>query len=144
MNESHVISLGVAKELAAKGIDFPESEKVWVKRKIGFGEYSGWELLNRTQAIHKAARRTWGMGGDRALPAFSLSELLDRLPNWYIIIKGAKLFYCTQYFSGEFICQETFKTYDGVVGQEAEEANTAPDAAAKMLIKLERSHDKRS
>lgn len=123
MNKSHYVSLLIAKQLAEAGIDFPESEKVWVKP---FGTRKKWELEERNYWDDDEIVITL------LIPAPSLSELLDRLPDKCGIERGKYVLH-----ENEWSCDPPPNTTNDITFNYSTFAKTAPDVAAKMLIKLE-------
>lgn len=130
MNPLHYVSLEIAELLIKAGIKFPESEIVWIqKRETVHGEWRHKKLVNRKGYIitwHPTVKFT---------SAPSLMEIMDRLPNEMEMTKDK---YRTGYHRGKKtrrLVKEEYQFYYDKKGIDTE-GNTAPDAAAKMQIKL--------
>jgi hypothetical protein len=142
MNESHYTSLPVAQELAEAGIKL-RYHAVFVRRECPETNWFGeWKLIYQKDIMEWL----WDYdlhnpnyeGGlvHQEIPTYSLSELLDRLPAGYVIVQEKYDKECTNP-PVKFKC-----FYHGKWGHEISNiitiANTAPDATAKMVFKLER------
>lgn len=141
MNPEYV-SLEMAKELKKVIIEFPESGRVWANAEfrrvdIETGEMNTFkiEIYSLFSGLDKdCIIRTQKFSSYNIFPAPSLSEILDELPGCAVFLVG-DTWYC-----GKVIRAEGEQDWKGVgfyiYKGSLTEDTTAPDAAAKMLIKL--------
>lgn len=138
---NHHVSLEMAKRLVEAGIVFEESEKVWIKWKHHHPKEDGWQLLPRYIS-------TDNKNAIEVVPAPNLNETLDELLGYAVLnmtnrrYRSSWLrhdFLCTKAVpatedTGSYSCQmiDRFETYI----KKGSVANTAPDAAGLMLLKV--------
>jgi hypothetical protein len=137
INPNHCVSQKVAQQLIDAEIVFNKSPIVWYrdymdipKNEIypAFKGWSNWELEER-EDVYKTDQTLKII---EIFPAPSLMEILDRLPDsielnnkYYYILMSKEGGWAIWYYN-PVECEDIL----------AQEANTAPDAAALMLIKV--------
>ena len=128
-NPSHYVSLEVAQELLKAGIEFEGSELVWCNPKgSGTRIELPMELISRVDSNDflmwiRAFR----------IPAPSFMEIMDELPEEYVVEKTPS--YTKLVKERNITIWNCYFTGFPARGHN-EKALTAPDAAAKMRIKL--------
>lgn len=124
MNLNHYASLPVAQELVKAGIVFEGSEKVWA---APFGARKNWIIEPRAYWEGEAPIT-------KLIPAPSLMELMDELPDKYYVSRGMYVNHDKKWSCDPPSGLRSPYNYQTF-------AHTAPDAAAHMLIKLRTNHD---
>jgi hypothetical protein len=98
MTQDHP-SLELCKKLAEAGIDFPDSERVWVQPTFEYFnerlETWDWDIKPRTFSYYPSMPLgVLGLVSINFFPAPSLAELLERLPVGYAVTKRERSWVC--------------------------------------------------
>jgi hypothetical protein len=147
MNKNHYVSLSWAKKLKEAGIEFPESEKVWIKEEIlgqGIHPFRLTTRLEKEQIINTPIGEFTII--KLCLSAPSLSELLDELPSPLKLSRTLgqvpkDYFLKLNFFHTTVRTIFKYRLFYSRPGHSPchdfdVTADTAPDAAVKILIKL--------
>lgn len=156
MNNDHYVSLELAEKLQEAGIEFPKSEKVWVrlwKRQTLTNiepewRWDRWYLRRRnyltllnTSTGQKYAWKEGLVFDCEYFPAPSFMEIMVRLPRHAVYEIPDDCYPKSGYWRCAKVifpptCTGRLNTHVELSLNEDERAATAPDAAALMLLKV--------